>query len=108
MLPITISDLAEHRLGREASTGADFETAGLPMMGGCEACGACVAAYNSHPSKTGYLRCSDCIGDLGWATVEEAHAALEAEANDTPCCGYHATGGEAAASDECQADGEEA
>jgi hypothetical protein len=75
--PITIAELADHRLGREATTGEDYEQAKLPLMGGCCMCGATVAAYNSCPSKSGYLKCrTDCIGDDGYLTVEEACEAL--------------------------------
>jgi hypothetical protein len=71
--PITICQLADYILGRKAESGQDFADAGLPIMGGCEVCGASIACYNACPSKTGYLRCADgCIGDLGYMTVEEA------------------------------------
>lgn len=74
MTPITILQLAEHRLGREAVTGSDFEEAGLPMLGGCQVCAATIAAYNACPSRSGYIRCAaGCIGDSGWTTVEEAN-----------------------------------
>lgn len=72
--PITVLDLATHRLGRDATTGGDFEEAGLPIMGGCCICGATVGAYNACPSKSGYLKCRNgCIGDDGWETVQEAN-----------------------------------
>jgi hypothetical protein len=75
--PVTIQQLASHILGRQASTGADYQEAKLPMMGGCEVCHATVAAYNSCPSKTGYIRCQHgCIADMGYETVEEAYKAL--------------------------------
>jgi hypothetical protein len=45
-------------------------------MGGCEGCGASIAAYSAHPSTTGYIRCRDFIGDLGYATVAEADLAI--------------------------------
>jgi hypothetical protein len=71
--PITVLMLAEFILGREARTGQDFADAGLPMLGGCELCGATIAAYNASPSRSGYLRCAEgCIGDLGFDTVEAA------------------------------------
>lgn len=76
MTAVTILELAEHRLGRHARNGADFADAGLPIMGGCERCGATVAAYNSHPSRSGYLRCGGCIGDDGWTDVAEADRAV--------------------------------
>lgn len=76
-MPVTIMQLAEHRLGRPASTGGDFIEARLPIMGGCEVCGATVAAYNSCPSKSGYIRCAnDCIGDDGWEDVVEANRVI--------------------------------
>lgn len=71
--PITILELATFILGREASTGLDFYDAGLAMMGGCEICGASLAAYNACPSKSGFWRCrSGCIDDTGWTDLEEA------------------------------------
>lgn len=74
--PVTVLALASHRLGRDAKNGGDFEEAGLPFMGGCAHCEASIAAYNAHPATDGYLRCSNCIGDLGYATVEDADRAL--------------------------------
>jgi hypothetical protein len=71
--PITVLELAEHRLGHEASTGADFEEAGLTMMGGCQVCHATLAAYNAYPCKSGYWRCEDHIGDQGYPTAAEAN-----------------------------------
>jgi hypothetical protein len=76
-MPITVSDLCIHRLGLpddvESINGAQFEQAGLPILGGCEVCEATIAAYNACPSRTGYLRCLDCIGDLGWDDVAQAN-----------------------------------
>lgn len=46
--------------------------AGLNLIGGCELCEATLAAYNAYPSRSGYWRCSDCIGDTGF-TLEEAY-----------------------------------
>jgi hypothetical protein len=84
MSAITVYDLAVHRLREqgliapdgevESLSGADFDRVGLPMTGGCEVCGASVAAYNSCPSKTGFIRCENgCVGELGYETVEEAN-----------------------------------
>jgi len=77
---ITILDLALHR-GAKADedgsiNGSEFEKVGLPLLGGCELCGACIAAYNACPSKSGYFRCAGedgCIGNSGWESVEEAN-----------------------------------
>ena len=74
-LPITVLDVAYERTGKDRSeslTGYDFEKHNLPMMGGCQACGATVAAYNSCPSQTGYLMClRSCIEDQGFKTVAD-------------------------------------
>jgi hypothetical protein len=80
--PITIQQLATFRIGRDAVNGQDFIDAELPMMGGCEICGATVAAYNSCPSTSGYIRCKNgCICDDGYDTVEEANKDIFDEAN---------------------------
>lgn len=85
MSPVTILDVAKARgvqEGEHGISGGEFDRVGLPMMGGCEVCGATVAAYNACPSTTGYLRCrSGCIYEDGFATVEafEAWAATEDE-----------------------------
>jgi hypothetical protein len=79
--PITILDLARYRLeilaiphDPEHLNGRDFADVGLPIMGGCGICSATVAAYNSCPSKDGYLRCRNgCIGDDGWTDVTQAN-----------------------------------
>jgi hypothetical protein len=72
-MPITIKDLASHRLGFEASNGQHFYDAGLDILGGCAGCEASLAAYNGYPSKSGYWKCKDCIGPNGWDTVESAN-----------------------------------
>lgn len=78
--PVTILALAEFRLGREAITGQDFADANLAILGGCQRCGASLAAYNACPSKTGYWLCaSGCIDDLGWHDVAEANQAIFGE-----------------------------
>jgi hypothetical protein len=82
--PITISQLADFILGKPAETGQDFQDLGLPMLGGCEVCHASIACYNACPSKTGYLRCRQCIGNLGYATLEEAKADLFPEVEPAP------------------------
>lgn len=76
---ITIQQLAEYRLGREAKTGDDFYDAGFEILGGCQSCGASIAAYNAYPSKSGYWKCADCIGDDGWTSVEVACLAIFGE-----------------------------
>lgn len=75
---ITILDLAKFRGVKEGADGSismgAIEDVGLPLMGGCSICGACIAAYNACPSYSGYLKCSrGCIGCDGFDTVEEAN-----------------------------------
>jgi hypothetical protein len=71
---ITIYDVALAR-GAKATpdgglSGSEFDRLGLPMFGGCQMCGASIAAYNASPSMTGYLMCSNaCIGDYGFPSV---------------------------------------
>jgi hypothetical protein len=78
--PVSLLELATARLGRVCANGADFEAAQLPIMGGCEVCGATVAAYNAGPSTSGYIRClNGCIGDDGFATTDEAEVAIFGE-----------------------------
>lgn len=74
-MPITIYDAAVARAAKEGKptpeTMGDFDALGLPMLGGCQICGACIAAYNACPSTTGYLMCSSgCIGDRGFRSAE--------------------------------------
>lgn len=78
---ISIQELANFRLKREASNGQDYWDAGLDMMGGCQGCGASLAAYNGYPSKSGYWQCHDCIeaSGNGWKEVEEAMHDIFAE-----------------------------
>lgn len=93
--PISIFDLASHRLGYTPQHGGDFQKACLPMLGGCHRCEAQVAAYNSYPSKNGYIMCKNCITpDLAWTNAAEADADIFAGCPDeeptaTPCrrCG---------------------
>ncbi len=78
--PITIFDLALHRGARQVDggvNGGEFYRVGLDMIGGCGGgCQSTLGAYNAYPSKRGVWMCSDCIGDAGYATVEEANEAI--------------------------------
>lgn len=86
-MAITILDLAKHR-GVEQQpdgtiTGQAFEDVGLPFLGGCQRCGASIAAYNMYPSRTGYVQCSHCIDEeIGFTTCEEAEAFLAADQDE--------------------------
>jgi len=84
---ITVLDLAVHRGAKweqdgASMSGAEINRVGLPFIGGCELCGACIAAYNACPSKSGYLRCTDCIGRSGWESVEQADADIFGDDED--------------------------
>jgi hypothetical protein len=71
-MPITILDYVKFQIGEKDSYSAeDFHSAGVDIMGGCEGCAATIAGYNAYPSRSGYWRCADCIGNTGFATVED-------------------------------------
>ena len=71
-MPITIIDYVASIVGdKPAYPAGDFSSNGVAMMGGCQCCYAMLAAYNAYPSTSGYWRCADCIGDTGFASVEE-------------------------------------
>jgi hypothetical protein len=82
-MPISILDYVKSKTGdKETYTAEDFSSNGVTMLGGCETCGVTIAAYNAYPSKSGYWRCADCIGDHGFTTLTEfeefaAHAIAE-------------------------------
>jgi hypothetical protein len=76
-MPITIVDYVKSIVGdKPAYHAEDFYGNGVAMTGGCQHCYATLAAYNAYPSRTGYWRCADCIGDTGFATVAEFKAAM--------------------------------
>lgn len=82
-MPVTILEVAEARGVRANPDGGitmeQVEGVGLPFFGGCQCCGASCACYNMYPSKSGYVRCEDCIGDYGFATTEEFEAWSKAD-----------------------------
>lgn len=82
---VTILDCVIARLNikkGDGITGEDCDKAGFAMLGGCEHCGATIAAYNAYPSKGGYWNCRDCIGDDGYETTEEALKDIFADAGE--------------------------
>jgi hypothetical protein len=77
-MPITILDYIKSALGeKDTYTPDDFSRLGVEFSDGCEHCAATLSGWNAYPSQSGYWRCSDCIGDSGFATVEEFLASLE-------------------------------
>lgn len=76
--PITILDVAKAWGVKEDEHGIpaeEFDRLGLPMLGGCQSCGASIACYNAAPTKTGYLSCANdegCIDEeIAFFSVEE-------------------------------------
>lgn len=79
-MPVTIHELAVEVHKRRGDDIPDHEfsghfyfDAGYNMLGGCELCGATLAAYNAHPSRSGWWRCGDCIGDDGYGDIDSAY-----------------------------------
>jgi len=86
-MPITILDYVKSVVGEKDSYSAgDFARNGVAMMGGCQCCRAGLAAYNAYPSKSGYWRCADCIGEDGFATAAD-FTAHHATVVTCPSCG---------------------
>lgn len=68
---ITILDVVINKVGEKDSyTMEDFDEANVAMISGCQDCGATLGGWNAYPSKTGFIWCTDCIGDLGFDTVK--------------------------------------
>lgn len=69
---MTIQDYVVWKVGpKDEYSGLDYETAEMPVFGGCEVCAASLAGYNAYPAVTGYLRCAHDIGDLGFGSPAE-------------------------------------
>lgn len=73
--PITILDVAVSRGAKPCESGGysglELERVGFEIFGGCEVCEASIAAFNAHPTLTGFWRCSRCVSDVGFETVEQ-------------------------------------
>ena len=71
-MAITILDYMKTVLGEKRMYYAeDCAQCGVDMFGGCERCEITIAVYNAYPSKSGYWRCADCIGNTGFETVQD-------------------------------------
>lgn len=72
---ITILDIAIAHGAKEIDGGinmAEFDRLGLPFMGGCQHCGASIAAYNACPGRNGWLIGTCCVlCEETYATVAE-------------------------------------
>jgi hypothetical protein len=84
-MPITILDYVKFQIGeRDSYSAEDFYSTGVDIMGGCQGCAATLAGYNAYPSTSGYWKCADCIGDTGFATVEDFASSDANAAHDAP------------------------
>ena len=84
-MAITILDYVKSVVGdKDLYTVEDCLASGVDIMGGCQGCHAVIGCYNAYPSTSGYWRCSDCIGDDGYATVADFTAG---ELTACPACG---------------------
>jgi hypothetical protein len=86
-MPISILDYVKSVAGDKPQyTADDFYRNGVELLGGCERCGATIAAYNAYPATSGFWRCADCIGDDGYETVTAFRDRKFSERN-CPVCG---------------------
>lgn len=72
---LSVFDVAVAKGGRLINgtmNGAEFDRLGLPMLSGCQNCGAMCGPGNAYPTKTGFIQCGDCeeMSDLGFSTIE--------------------------------------
>jgi hypothetical protein len=85
-MPITILDYVKSVVGdKPLYTAEDCLTSGVDIVGGCQLCAATIACYNAYPSRSGYWRCADCIGEDGFITV--ADFTTHNAASTCPACG---------------------
>lgn len=82
----TIHDLAVFRgitpNERNAFSAAEYTRVGLPFFAGCEVCEAQLSPMNAYPSKSGMIRCLDCVGAMGYDTAQEANRDIFGEEDD--------------------------
>jgi hypothetical protein len=55
---------------------------GLPFTATCEQCQSNLGTTDAYPSKSGMIRCIECIGSLGYETVEEANRDIFGDVDD--------------------------
>jgi len=75
-LPVSVLDLVRlyHGITDKDTpiSGGQCYAAGFEILGGCEICGATISAGNGYPSHSGFWRCSGCIEDTGWESLQKA------------------------------------
>ncbi len=75
-MAITILDYVVEKLGDDypedgCIDAGQFYALGFDIMGGCEVCGATLGAYNAYPTRSGYWRCAEDLGETGYGSVAE-------------------------------------
>ena len=84
MTALEIATILAARAGKTVpETEADFVALRIPMLGGCQGCGAVLAVYNAHPQKTGYWACEGCsrhpiVTMADWEDMVEVEVEFEA------------------------------
>ncbi len=82
-IPVTLSG---YLCERASASGTDSGPPGdVPVPGGCERCHAAITSHNAYFARFGMLRCADCIGDDGFATVADLE--LFGQTGTLPCSG---------------------
>jgi hypothetical protein len=59
---------------RDSFTADQIMKHGLPFFSSCQCCHASLGPYNAFPSRMGYIRCRDCIDELGYQSLAEFEA----------------------------------
>jgi len=84
--PITILDYAQTVSQASGSGDVSFDL-DQELSHGCEICPAPLTPSTAYPARFGLLRCSQCIGDDGFATVEELEEFRATGIIGCPQCG---------------------
>ena len=86
-MPITVLELALAEGAKKEPDGSischELVIRGLPILPGCEICHSSLGPGNAYPSTTGFIRCYDCLGDLGFESAKDFEAA-KGEINEDP------------------------
>jgi hypothetical protein len=83
-IPVTLSDYLS-ALAASASESHPGRGRDAAIPGGCERCHTAITSHTAHFARFGTLRCADCIGDDGFATVADLE--LFRRTGTLPCSG---------------------
>jgi len=87
--PITCLDIFKAEYGHidfASEVGAEFcdddlinqyMHAGFPVLSGCQDCEATLGPWNAYPSRTGQIKCKNCIRESGFTSAAEAKSYSE-------------------------------